>query len=76
MKPIVSYLRVSTAGQGKSGLGLDAQREANQAFAAANGFEIIAEYQPPPWLTRSATVARSWSPSWTACPEMCISFPA
>lgn len=45
MKPIISYIRVSTAGQGKSGLGLEAQREANEAFAAANGFEIVAEYQ-------------------------------
>lgn len=45
MKPIISYIRVSTAGQGKSGLGLEAQREANLAFAAANGFEIVAEYQ-------------------------------
>lgn len=44
MKPIISYLRVSTAGQGRSGLGLDAQREAVQRFAAVEGFEIIAEY--------------------------------
>jgi DNA invertase Pin-like site-specific DNA recombinase len=40
---IVFYSRVSTDRQGKSGLGLDAQREAVQRFAQAEGPEIIAE---------------------------------
>ncbi len=40
MKPAIGYIRVSTQGQGKSGLGLDAQREAIAAFATANGFAI------------------------------------
>jgi DNA invertase Pin-like site-specific DNA recombinase len=44
MQPIVSYLRVSTRGQGKSGLGLDAQRAAVARFAKDEGFEIVAEY--------------------------------
>lgn len=44
MKPVISYIRVSTAKQGKSGLGLEAQREANVRFAETHGFEIIAEY--------------------------------
>jgi DNA invertase Pin-like site-specific DNA recombinase len=34
---------VSTAGQGKSGLGIEAQRQANARFAEAEGFEIVAE---------------------------------
>ena len=34
-KQIVGYIRVSTAQQGKSGLGLAAQREALAKFAAA-----------------------------------------
>jgi DNA invertase Pin-like site-specific DNA recombinase len=38
--PIVAYIRVSTARQGRSGLGLEAQREAIETFAAAEGFEI------------------------------------
>lgn len=40
---IVSYLRVSTARQGASGLGLEAQRAAVQGFAAGAGHTIVAE---------------------------------
>ncbi len=38
----VVYLRVSTAKQGRSGLGLEAQREAVQRFVAERGGKIIA----------------------------------
>lgn len=41
---LVAYYRVSTQQQGRSGLGLAAQRSAVQAFAKAEGLEIIAEY--------------------------------
>src|SRR3954469_11643530 len=40
----VAYLRVSTEKQGKSGLGLDAQRGAVERFAAEHGFELVAEH--------------------------------
>jgi DNA invertase Pin-like site-specific DNA recombinase len=43
-KQIVGYIRVSTAGQGKSGLGLEAQRASLARFAEAEGFEVVAEF--------------------------------
>jgi len=43
-REIISYLRVSTGRQGKSGLGLDAQRAAIARFAEAEGLEILAEF--------------------------------
>ena len=44
MKAIVGYIRVSTARQGKSGLGLEAQRASLARFAEAEGLHIVAEY--------------------------------
>jgi DNA invertase Pin-like site-specific DNA recombinase len=40
----VSYLRVSTDRQGRSGLGLEAQREAVARFVAGIGGQVIAEH--------------------------------
>ena len=44
LKPMVAYLRVSSAEQGRSGLGIEAQRAAVVRFAEAEGFEIVAEH--------------------------------
>jgi DNA invertase Pin-like site-specific DNA recombinase len=44
MSDIVAYYRVSTAQQGRSGLGLEAQRAAVAAFAQAEGLDVVAEY--------------------------------
>jgi DNA invertase Pin-like site-specific DNA recombinase len=44
MGQIISYIRVSTGKQGKSGLGIEAQREAIARFAAAEGREVVAEF--------------------------------
>jgi DNA invertase Pin-like site-specific DNA recombinase len=43
-KSLIAYIRVSTSAQGKSGLGLEAQRENIRRFAEAEGYEIVAEY--------------------------------
>jgi len=40
----IAYFRVSTARQGRSGLGLEAQREAVRIWATANNAQQIAEY--------------------------------
>jgi DNA invertase Pin-like site-specific DNA recombinase len=42
MQKAVAYYRVSTPKQGESGLGLEAQRVAVEAFCQARGFELIA----------------------------------
>lgn len=44
MKPLVSYLRVSTVKQGRSGLGIEAQRAAIARFCEAEGFFVIEEH--------------------------------
>lgn len=40
----ISYFRVSTAAQGRSGLGLEAQKAAIGEFAAQRGLQLIAEF--------------------------------
>jgi DNA invertase Pin-like site-specific DNA recombinase len=44
MQQAVAYYRVSTAKQGRSGLGIEAQRETVTRFAAVEGFELVAEF--------------------------------
>src|SRR5664279_4970054 len=41
LKPLIGYVRVSTAQQGRSGLGLLAQQEALARFAATEGYELV-----------------------------------
>jgi DNA invertase Pin-like site-specific DNA recombinase len=43
-KTVVSYIRVSTRQQGRSGLGLEAQKEAIARFCKAEGYTIDAEF--------------------------------
>ncbi len=43
-RTVVAYYRVSTARQGRSGLGLEAQRDAVLRFAATEGFEVSHEF--------------------------------
>jgi len=44
VQKIVSYFRVSTAKQGRSGLGLEGQQAAVDAFVARRGCEVLATY--------------------------------
>lgn len=44
MRPVVAYFRVSTAKQGKDGLGIEAQRAAIVRFAEAEDCEVLGEY--------------------------------
>lgn len=43
-RPFVTYLRVSTQDQGRSGLGIEAQRDALARFAEAEGYTVAAEF--------------------------------
>lgn len=44
MCKVIAYYRVSTDGQGRSGLGLEAQRQAVTALCQSRGWQIIEEY--------------------------------
>ncbi len=40
-KPLIGYVRVSTAQQGRSGLGLEAQQDTLNRFAQTEGFSVV-----------------------------------
>jgi hypothetical protein len=42
--PIIAYIRVSSDKQGKSGLGLEAQRDAIARFAASESLKVAGEF--------------------------------
>ena len=44
MRQVVAYIRVSTDKQGKSGLGIEAQRAAIARFVEAEGLTLAAEH--------------------------------
>ena len=41
---VVTYIRVSTSQQGRSGLGVEAQRQSLRQFAKAEGLELVREF--------------------------------
>jgi DNA invertase Pin-like site-specific DNA recombinase len=45
MRPAIGYIRVSTAKQGRSGLGLEAQEEALRRFAEAEGYSFLQTFK-------------------------------
>lgn len=66
MTKAVAYYRVSTAKQGASGLGLEAQREAVESMCTSRGWEIIA---PP--FTEIESGKRDDRPELAAAIERC-----
>ena len=43
-RQVTTYIRVSTSQQGRSGLGIEAQRQSLQQFAKAEGLEVMREF--------------------------------
>ena len=72
MQKAIAYYRVSTARQGRSGLGIEAQRKAVTSLAAAESFELIGEFvevetgrQPPEFswsLSETLEAPSLWLP--------------
>ena len=44
MQKAIGYIRVSTGKQGKSGLGIEAQRHAIARFTSTEGMEVVDEF--------------------------------
>src|ERR1700746_2125293 len=42
--PLITYIRVSTSAQGRSGLGIEAQRHTLANFASTEDFEVVREF--------------------------------
>src|SRR5437870_1494603 len=42
--PLITYIRVSTSGQSRSGLGIEAQRQTLANFAYSEGYELAREF--------------------------------
>jgi hypothetical protein len=80
----VGLYRVSTAEQGQSGLGLEAQQASVRAFVAAQGWTLVAEHsdiasgkdERRRWHA-AVNSARCWlPPGWTASPSALTRSPA
>ena len=65
MNPAIMYRRVSTSEQGKSGLGLEAQKETVLRFCELQGFDLAAEFQD----VASGKLAACYRPGLSAALE-------
>ena len=76
MSEAVAYLRVSTDRQGRSGLGLEAQREAIGRFARDQGLDLVEERVEVEggkgqtlWSSGRNSGVRSTSPAGASAPS-------
>ena len=61
MKSAIAYYRVSTQRQGRSGLGIEAQRATVARFAEAEGVALTAEYTEVETGKGADALDQSWS---------------
>ena len=61
-RELVGYVSVTTGRQGRSGLGLDAQRDALTRFAEAEAFELVKvlSKSKPARAQTPSTVGHNW----------------
>ena len=84
----VSYLRVSTGKQGRSGLGLEGQRQAVATYLNGGSWQLLAEFVEVeaaagmsalslrrPWRSAGRTALPSSSPTSRALPAQSLSCP-
>jgi hypothetical protein len=72
MRQIISCIRVSTQQQGKSGLGVEAQRDAFDRFMPAEGYELVNEFlgSRPARGTAAATHRAAGPVPQAKCPSL------
>ena len=89
MQSAISYVRVSTEKQGRSGLGIEAQRNAIARFADAEGLQIVDEFvevetgkgadaldrRPELAAALPLSSVNRWSPASRASQRMCFTSP-
>ena len=61
-RPLITYIRVSTSQQGRSGLRIEAQRQTLGHFAGAEGFTVARKFV-------EVKSQRTEQAKWVGCPS-------